>query len=203
MFVPNGVDDSIFVPLPRGECREQLGLGQADLLVGYFGSMEPDRGVGDLLAAMEILRADGLDVRLLVCGKADPATPLDRDWIEFRGMVPHDQMPKYLNSCDLLAVPYRESPIMEMGASCKIAEYLMCRRPLVTTSTGNFTSNFPVQADELGPGMCAPGDVAALARSIRFQLAERRVISRPSDMDWSSIAARALTAMQTGMEASR
>ena len=196
LVVPNGVDESTFVPLPGDECRRQLGLALDSVLVGYFGSMEPDRGVGDLLGAMEILREEGLDVRLLICGKAELAMPLDRDWINFCGMVPHDRMPLYLNSCDLLVVPYRESAIMEMGASCKIAEYLMCARPLVSTSTGNFTSNFPLQAAELGTGMCPPGNVPALARSIRSQLAERRLLTPPTDMGWAAIAATALDAIR-------
>src|SRR3990167_6955580 len=198
-LVRNGVDESVFVPLPKDDCRLRLDLPKHQVLIGYFGSMEPDRGVGDLLSAVEILRGEGLDLALLICGKADPAMPMEQDWVIFRGMVPHDRMPLYINSCDLLAVPYRESPVMDMGASCKIAEYLMCQRPMVTTSTGNFTSNFPLQASALGAGMCPPGDVSGIARSIRFQLAEKRVLSPPADMAWSSVAASALEAIRSGV----
>lgn len=203
LFVANGVDETMFRPMTMAKCRSALDLVQDRLLVGYFGSMEPDRGVGDLLAAIELLRSEGLDLELLVCGKPDSSTPLDRSWIIFRGMVAHEHMPLYLNSCDLLAIPYRESPIMEMGASCKIAEYLMCGRPFVSTSTGNFTSNFPTQAAELGPGMCPPGDVAALASAIRFQLSDARLLTRPMDMAWTEIAKSALAGFHAaGMRSS-
>lgn len=201
--VPNGVDVAVFAPKDLHECRRTLGLPAEDLIFGYFGSMEPDRGVEDLLAAVHILRSEGVDAKLLVCGKASTAIALDSDWIEFRGMVPHAEMPDYLNACDLLVVPYRESPIMDMGASCKIAEYMMCGRPLVSTSTGNFTFNFPTQAEELGPGLCRPGDVSAMVRSMRFQLTERRVLSQPADMGWDKIAAVALAAIHAQVEASR
>lgn len=196
-IVRNGVDDQAFRHQDRKACRATLGLPADEILVGYFGSMEPDRGVGDLLAAMEILRQQGRPLRLLICGRSDPALDLDRDWILFRGMVAHEQMPMYLNACDLLVIPYRESAIMDMGASCKIAEYILCERPMVSTSTGNFVSNFPVQAVELGLGMCRPGDVPGLARAIEFQLNEQRILSTPTDMGWSHIAGLALEAMRS------
>ena len=135
-------------------------------------------------------------MRLLVCGRMDPSVVLDKDWIIYRGMVPHDQIPLYLGASDLLAIPYRESAIMEMGASCKIVEYLMSGRPIVTTSTGNFISNFPVQARELGPGCCPPGDVEALAGSLRRQLQEQRIPSAPMGMSWTEVAAGALSEMR-------
>ena len=52
------------------------------------------------------------------------------------------------------------------------------------------------KASALGAGMCAPGDVPALARSIRFQLAERRLLTPPTDMGWAAIAASALDAIR-------
>lgn len=196
VYIANGVDDASFAPRSREDCRKALELPAEESLIGYFGSMEADRGVADLIGAMEILRSEGVKVRLLVCGRADPALPLDQDWILFRGMVPHSLMPCYLNASDVLVVPYRESAIMDMGASCKIAEYLMCGRPLVSTNTRNFVSNFPLQAAELGSDMCVPGDIAAMAGSIRRQLLAQRVVTRPTDMGWSHIAARALEAME-------
>jgi glycosyltransferase involved in cell wall biosynthesis len=198
VIVANGVDEAMFRPLPMQACREALDLPADDVLLGYFGSMEPDRGVGDLLRAMEILQAGSIPVRLLACGKADASLPLQSDAVIFRGMVPHTQMPSFLNAADVLVVPYRESPIMDMGASCKIAEYMMCQRPMVSTRTVNFTGNFPRQAEELGPGLCRPGDPEDMAASIRSQLVERRILSIPVDMGWTRIAAAALVAIDGG-----
>ena len=195
--IANGVDDAVFMPLPMDECRRRLDLDPAACLIGYFGAMEPDRGVADLIAAIAQLRADGEDVRLLLCGRENAATALDRDWIIFRGMVAHQEMPLYLNASDLLVVPYRSSPIMDMGASCKIAEYLMCRRPIASTRTPNFVGNFPAQAAELGQGMCEPGDVAGLTRAIAHQLRHKTVLSVPTDMAWSGIAAKALACLRS------
>jgi glycosyltransferase involved in cell wall biosynthesis len=196
--VPNGVDGEVFRPLDCGESRRALDLEPAATLVGYFGNMAPDRGVADLVDAVGRLRAQGSAVQLLVCGPPDASTALDREWIIFRGMVPHEQMPLYLNAVDVLAVPYRLSPFMDMGASCKIAEYLACGRPIVSTSTPNLTANFPVQTAQLGAAIARAGDPADLARALAFQLDQRVVASRPDGYLWPTIAADALAAISGG-----
>jgi glycosyltransferase involved in cell wall biosynthesis len=195
-IVTNGVDDRLFRPLPMAECRQRLGLDPGIHLVGYFGGMEPDRGVADLIAAIQLLRKEREDVRLLVCGKEHISTPLSHDWIIYRGMVSHPEMPLYLNASDVLAIPYRLSAFMDMGASCKIAEYLMCERPIVSTRTPNFVVNFPLQAQELGPRLCAAEDIPGLAKAINLQLHTPKLLTVPVEMVWSKIAASALDAIQ-------
>jgi len=157
--------------------------------------MELDRGVGDLIAAIQLLREKKEDVRLLLCGKEHPSTPLSHDWIIYRGMVAHVEMPLYLNASNVLAIPYRASTFMDMGASCKIAEYLMCERPIVSTRTPNFVANFPLQAEELGLGLCDAENIPDLARAIDLQLHAPKLLTVPR-MGWPEIAARALNAIQ-------
>lgn len=193
-IVPNGVDPQRFRPLPRAACRERLGLPHDAVLVGYFGGMEADRGVNDLVAAIARLRETGSRARLLVCGHAHPDTPLAQPWIDYRGAVPHERMPDYINACDVVAMPYRSSPFMDMGASCKVAEYLMCGVPLAATASPNFTANFPEQARALGRGLARAADPDSLAGAIEAQLAERVVAPAPEGMAWSEIAAAALEA---------
>ena len=197
-IVPNGVDGEAFRPMDRDACRKELELETGATLVGYFGGMEPDRGVADLVEAVQRLRDRGLGVELLLCGRPDASTPLAHDWILFRGMVPHERMPQYLNATDVLAIPYRLSPLMDMGASCKIAEYLACARPVTSTSTPNLMANFPRQAQQLGEAICRPRDPADLARAIAWQLQHCVVAERPGEHLWPQIAARALEAVGDG-----
>jgi glycosyltransferase involved in cell wall biosynthesis len=197
-LVPNGVDGELFKPMDAASCRAALGLDPTAPLIGYFGGMEDDRGVNDLVAAVQRLRDAGTPATLLLGGKRHPATALDRDWIDYRGMIAHDRMPHFLNACDVLVVPYRLSDFMDMGASCKIAEYFACGRPVVSTATPNLLSNFPGQAAELGAAVCRAQDPEDLARALAMQLRERRVASPPAEHLWPGIARRALQAVQSG-----
>lgn len=187
--VPNGVDLRKFRPLDMHESRRSLGLPENAMYVGYFGSMEPDRGVEDLIAAVQILRHRGLAVELLLGGKPWPGMDLDKLGIRYVGNVPFERMPTMLASCDLLSVPYRRSAIMDAGASNKIAEAIACGRPLVATRTPNFMDNFPAQAARLAQLLAEPGDVAGLAGVIQGQLVQRVTVDLPRGMDWPAIAA--------------
>lgn len=195
LLVPNAVDTEQFTPMPAAQAREQLGMPAGVSYVGYFGSMELDRGVGDLIAAVEALRRRRGDVRLLVCGTRHPATPLERPWIDYRGAVPHARVPLHISACDAVALPYRRSEMMDRGASCKIAEYLACRRPVVATRTPNLLANFPLQAEALEPALAKPGDPEDLARAIEVQLDRAIVLPVPPELTWARVAADAERAL--------
>lgn len=187
-LVPNGLDVARFAPRDMYACRLEMGLPSDGLLVGYFGGMEPDRGVADLVDAVGFLRRDGTDVRLVLGGKRPASLDLDRPGVLYLGNVPYARMPAALGACDLLAVPYRRTPFMDAGASNKIAEAIACNRPLVATRTPNFASNFALQAEKLGPMLAEPGDPTSLAKSIRMQAERRVLVDLPKGMGWKDIA---------------
>lgn len=188
LLVPNGIDTRRFRARDLEQCRREAGLPPGTLLVGYFGGMEPDRGVDDLVEAIGLLRREGMEIELLLGGKPPAGFDTGRDGIRFMGNVPFARMPVMLGSCDLLAVPYRRSAFMDAGASNKIAESLACGRPLLATRTPNLTSNFPEQARALDDLLANPGDPADLARAIRDQLARRLLVRLPEGLDWPAIA---------------
>lgn len=195
-LLPNGVDPEIFKPSSILTSRQRLGIDPAAQLVGYFGGMEPDRGIADLIEAVGKMRSDHPGIQLLLCGKPPKSLSLQEPWIDFRGMVPHSEIPYYINACDVVTIPYRRSPFMDMGASCKIAEFMLCHRPVVATETPNFIANFPVQADQMGFALCRAEDPDDLARAIDYQLKNKHVVAAPVEHVWSAIAANALQALQ-------
>ena len=195
ILVPNGVDDEQFRPLDAKAARSELDLPPRARIVGYFGGMEPDRGVSDLVAAVGRLQGERENIQLLICGKQHPATNLDHDWIIYRGMVPHVSMPLYINACDVVAVPYRRSSFMDMGASCKIVEYLMCGVPVVSSRTPNFVDNYPRQAVELMDCLFECGNVDDLERALCFQLDHGIVATTPHEIAWKRVAHDTLDAI--------
>ena len=188
LLVPNGIDAKRFRPLDQRVCRLALGLPEDVCFVGYFGSMEPDRGVADLAGAVQQLRERGAKLELLLGGKLSAEIDPNQPGVRYVGNVPFADVPAMLASCNALAVPYRRSAFMDAGASNKIAEALACARPLVATMTPNLTANFPEQVVTLGDRLAEPGNVQDIARVLALQL-ERPVLSpMPSDMTWSTIA---------------
>lgn len=188
ILVPNGVDMQRFSPRDKEQSRIELGLPSDTLLVGYFGSMEPDRGVADLITAVQLLRHEGLDIELLLGGKASANLNVNQPGIRYLGNVPYEKMPIALASCDLISVPYRRSAFMDAGASNKIAEAIACQRPLVATMTPNFAANFPSQAVLLDGLLATAGDSTDLARVIRVQSERRVLVNMPGGMSWADIS---------------
>ncbi len=195
--VPNGVDPGQFRPIDRNVSRGRAALVNGDAaLVGYFGGMDAERGVEDLVEAVGILNANGQSVRLVLCGPMRRGLTIDHPWVDWRGAVEHAVIPDFINACDVVVLPYRRGPIIDMASSCKIAEYLLCERPLVATDTPNFVRNFPRQAGELGAALCRPADPVDLARAIAMQLQRQLLVSRPDEHTWSRIAGDALVALE-------
>ena len=196
-LVPNGVDREHFRPLPMADARREFGLPAAPILVGYFGSMEPERGVADLIEAVALLRDDDIDAALVIGGQAHPGVDLDRPWLHYLGNVDFQRVPWALASCDVLALPYRNSPFLDNAASCKIAEYIAAGRPIVATNTPNLMRNFEHQAKQLRDAIASPGDPAALAACLRQQIRERQLADMPDGMDWQAISNRLLAFVTT------
>lgn len=190
-LVPNGVDLERFTVRDKFASRREAGLPAEPKWVGYFGGMEPDRGVADLIGAVQLLRATGMDIELLLGGRQVQGLDVHQDGIRYLGNVPYERMPTVLASCDLLAVPYRRSAFMDAGASNKVVEAIACRRPLVATSTPNLAANFPIQAKQLGSLIARPGDPSDLARVIRLQFDQQVLVEMPAGMSWGEIAMKA------------
>lgn len=189
-LAPNGVDKSLFFARDMQASRQQLGLSSAGKYIGYFGSMEPERGVDDLIAAVQILRKEGMDIEALLGGAPPKHFDLSQDGVRYLGNLPFEQVPTALSCCDLLALPYRHSPFLDMASSCKIAEYIAIARPVIATRTPNLLENFRAQAEELETVMAEPGNPPGLAVSIKQQLVASIIPSMPENFEWREIAAR-------------
>lgn len=188
-ILSNGLDANHFRPIDKADARRKLQLPAEATYVGYFGSMEPDRGVQDLIAAVQILREQGQDIELLLGGKAHDSLNLKQPGIRYLGNVPFAHVPYALAACDVLAVPYRRSPFMDAGASNKIAEAMACQRPIVATRSPNLTANFSQQAQALVPYLAEPSQPASLAAALTQQLLDRKLVVAPQNIYWSGISA--------------
>ena len=187
-ILSNGLDANHFRPIDKAEARRKLQLSADATYVGYFGSMEPDRGVQDLIAALQILREQGQSIELLLGGKAHDSLQLDQPGIRYLGNVPFADVPYALAACDVLAIPHRRSAFLDAAAPNKVGEALVMQRPIVATRSPNLMANFPQQAQELDPYLAEPSQPASLAAALALQLLDRCLISPPAGMYWDEVA---------------
>ena len=114
--IPNGVDFSLFHPIPRAETREALGWHKNRYYVLFGNDPKiPRKNFVLAQAAVERLQAKGLDVALVV------ATGL-----------PQTQVMQYINASNALVLP----SLIE-GSPNIVKETMACNVPVVATDVGD------------------------------------------------------------------
>lgn len=165
----NGVDVARFGQIPEParlvRLRTDLGMPPDGVVIGFVGRWSPDKGIEDLLDAVETLLARDKDIRLLLVGDVDHADPLPAAVVArivgdprvvTAGQV-NDTAPYYA-LMDVLALPTRREGLPNVALEAAASGV-----PVVsTTATG------AVDAVRHGKtGMIVPvGNPAALAQAL-------------------------------------
>ncbi len=113
--IPCGVDLDLFVPMPREEARQALGLPPQKKLVLFVGILRPEKRLDVIQAAVEILHGEDENVELVAATGQ-----------------PHERIPLYMNACDVLALAsdYEGSPVV-------IKEAMACNLAIVSVDVGD------------------------------------------------------------------
>lgn len=186
------------VPRARvAAARERWAPGGAPLLA-YFGRLEHEKGVQDLLAALPRVRRAHPGARLVVAGTGTAADllvaaarrhrVLRSAW--FAGHLPDAELAALLAAADAVVLPslYEPFGIVALEAAAAGA-------PLVASTAGGLGE--VVRDRETGLSF-APGDVAGLAAAVGAVLDDPRAAARRAaaaraglarDFDWTRIAA--------------
>ncbi len=137
--IPDGVNFAQFQPQPRSEVRTALGWNQNRSYVLFANNPEiPVKNFPMARAAVDLLRAKGLDVELVV------ATGLS-----------HNTVMQYINACNALILPSWAE-----GSPNVVREAMACNIPVVATNVGDVAD---VIGQTEGCSICAhnPEDLAA------------------------------------------
>ncbi|MDY6456248.1 glycosyltransferase [Acinetobacter faecalis] len=149
ILVPNGIDTNYFYPRNKSESRSFFNLNQNAIYVGYFGSMEIERGIDDLISAVELLHQENKNIYILLGGKKRDDLKLNYDFIHYLGNIPFHDVPIAMACCDLLTLPYRNSAFLDHASSCKIGEYAAMNISIVTTNSNHVLNNYKFNAHDL------------------------------------------------------
>ncbi len=141
VVIPCGVDMARFAPMLQAEARARLGLPADAKLVLFAGEPRPEKRLEIIQAAVALLSAQDSRVQLVVASNR-----------------PHEEMPLYMNACDVLALAsdFEGSPMV-------IKEAMACNLPIVSVDVGDVAE---IIGDTDGCYLCArtPEDMAAKLR---------------------------------------
>lgn len=165
-FVPNAVDAELFHPLPRAECRRELGLPEINFLAGYVGRLVEEKGVFDLLDALVLCAPE---TQLVFAGDGAAREGLEKRVQElglsarvlFLPSRPQCQLPVVMNALNVLVLPSRTTRSWKEQFGRVLIEAQACAIPVVGSDSGAIPHVVG------NAGLVFPeGEVRALARAL-------------------------------------
>ncbi len=190
--IPNGANPRQFKPIGRHTAREKLGLPADRPILLSVGHLSHVKGQDILLEAIPTVLEQEPDALFVLVGEGPRGRALKAlahqlgisDAVIFAGHRPHHEIPVWMASCDVLALPSRDE-----GNPTVLFEALTAGRPVASTRVGAVPD--VVRSDELGY-LCNPGDPHGLAtvilRALRSQWSEAAIRKHAEHFTWDRVA---------------
>lgn len=164
---PSGVDDHIFTPAKRSlEWRRSIGIADDDVVVGFFGRLVLEKGIGVFCDTIDELARRHANLRVLVVGDG-PARSLFASRLPqaiFAGFQSGDALSRALASMDILL-----NPSVTETFGIVTLEAMACAVSVVgAEATG--TSSLIV--DHVNGRLIPAGDIAGFADAIAAYIAD-------------------------------
>jgi glycosyltransferase involved in cell wall biosynthesis len=142
VYWPNGTDTEEFnILISSTEAKNKLGLPKDKRIVLYTGHLFNWKGVDSLIKSIEFLPDDTLVY--IVGGSPNDASnckknirEADSMKIVFISFVPHQQIPVWLKSADVLVLPNtgKQRVSLYYTSPMKLFEYMASGRPIVSSA---------------------------------------------------------------------
>jgi glycosyltransferase involved in cell wall biosynthesis len=154
------------------------------MIIGTAGALHRSRDIHSLFRAFEILAAENDRLHLAVAGPRKwnlriPASARIHD-LE---ILPHEQIPAFINSLDLAVIGYSDSPQGRYSFPQKAYETLACRVPLIAAAVGTMEDLLKQRPDCL----FEPDHPESLAAAARRQL-QNPVVLDIAVPTWEALA---------------
>jgi len=145
---PHPIFDHFGNAIPTLQARMQLGLGENDKVILFFGYIRKYKGLDLLIQAMKDIRIQQLGIRLLVVGEFyDAAQPyMDlvqslelQDQITFYDQfVPDQEVTNYVSAADFIIQPYKNAT--QSGVTPLAYHF---SKPMLVTNVGGLADTVP------------------------------------------------------------
>jgi len=134
--------------IPTLQARTQLGLGENDKIILFFGYIRKYKGLDLLIQAMKDIRIQQLEIRLLVVGEFyDAAQPymdlvnslaLQNDITFYDQFVPDQEVTNYVSAADFIIQPYKNAT--QSGVTPLAYHF---SKPMLVTNVGGLADTVP------------------------------------------------------------
>ncbi|MEK7669409.1 MAG: glycosyltransferase family 4 protein [Patescibacteria group bacterium] len=196
-IIPNGVDMSKFEKEinqeEKNKIREELGVKEGDTALITTSRLVLKNGVGDVIKALPKLNQN---IIFVIFGEGELKQELQElaknlnvsEKVVFKGFVSHEDMPKYLEACDIFI---RAS--LSEGFGNSFIEAMACKIPVIATSVGGIV-DFLI--DEKTGYFCEPQNPQSIAKTIQKVITDpnkNQIINNAFNMvkekyDWDLVA---------------
>jgi teichuronic acid biosynthesis glycosyltransferase TuaC len=174
--IESAMRSDLFYPQDRNVCRQRLGLPLDGQIIGTAGALDSSRGIETLFGAYEQLAKKHHDLHLALAGPRKARLPIPKGpRIHDLGNLPHESVPRFINSLDVSIICYRHSPQGEFSFPQKAYEIAACRAPLVAAAVGSMNELLQGHPECL----YEPENLDSLATAIRRQLQLKTTIETP------------------------
>lgn len=135
-----GIDLNKFFPQDKLICRTKLNLPKDAKIIGYFGRMEKEKGLEDLLKATAALG----NTFLLLLGDGGYSKVMNRlikklsisDWIIWREFITTGELNSYYNALDCFVLASHTTPTWKEQYGRVLVEAMACGIPIVGSNSG-------------------------------------------------------------------
>lgn len=169
-------------PVARAEVRAALGLGDEPLAI-FVGNFFEWHDVTTLLKALALLQEKMPEVHLVLVGDGDRRQAMEQlakelgleQVVHFTGLLPHEQVPRFLAAADVAVVPY--PPLGEdlWLSPLKLYEYMAAGTAVIASAVGQLPE--VIQNGQNGL-LAPPGDVSAMALALQQLLQDPALCAR-------------------------
>ena len=197
--VPCGVNNGLFHPLDKKQCRDQLGLDNNELLLLCVGRINPLKGIDRLITAFSYLQ-NYPRLRLLIVGGEHSESAYFRSLrrlsesfgltgrITFAGRSEYQNLPLYYSAADGLVLPSHTESFGLVGL-----EALACGTPVVATRVGAMeqiisSSNNGYLVDIAEPHLLAQGIERLICALDAGQFSRTIIRKSVQSYRWSRVA---------------
>lgn len=152
--VPNAIDNDLFNVSDQSQLKEQLGIKNTDFVVAFVGWFNERKGSKRVAAALEKLKTPEIKSIFIGSGTEEPVCK----GILFKGSLPHQDIPKYLNCADVFVLP-----TLSEGCCNAIVEAMACGLPVISSDK---EFNWDI-LDNTNAILVDPTDVDEIAKAIK------------------------------------